>query len=75
MAARFKNWFERQHGKRPNLGGATDKELQDMVVTGFSAGRELEARRIYDARKTSALYAWNATTAMLKSKDKNDVLE
>lgn len=56
----FRAWFEAQHGKRPNTGNVTDEKLREMVLLGERAGQEIYARKIYDAKWQSALYAWKA---------------
>jgi hypothetical protein len=65
----FEQWFVAQHGKRPARGG-TDEELMAHVLMGQSAERELYARKNYDARKQSALYAWTA-----KDKPESEILK
>ena len=55
----FQKWFEAQHGKRPNTGGVTDEKLREYVSLGDSAGREMYARKIYDAKQQAALLAWS----------------
>ena len=63
MNSEFEVWFVEQHGKR-NYGWneETDQELRIMAAQGEWSKRELESRRVYDARRESALYAWNART-------------
>ena len=56
--SQFLEWFEKQHGKRPAAGNVDDVTLRQMILTGEGAGRELYLRQLYDARKQSALYAW-----------------
>lgn len=56
----FRTWFEAQHSKRPNIGNVTDEKLREMIMLGDGAARELYARKMYDAQKQSALYAWTA---------------
>jgi hypothetical protein len=65
----FEQWFVAQHGKRPARGG-TDEELTVHILLGCGAERELQARRLYDARKQSALYAWTA-----KDKPEREILK
>jgi len=63
--SKFNKWFEEQHGNRNyNYGRAeeNDEDLKIMVTKGEWAKKELEARRVYDARKDYAPYAWNART-------------
>lgn len=58
----FKTWFIEQHGRRPSP--MQSHELQSQVMQADEAARK--ARRLlercdeYDARETSALYAWRA---------------
>lgn len=56
----FRAWFEAQHGKRPNIGNLTDEQLREHMLLGEGAEREIYARKIYDAKQQSALYAWTA---------------
>ena len=56
----FRVWFEAQHGKRPNIGNVTDDNLREMITLGDGAARELHSRILYDAKRTSAMYAWQA---------------
>ena len=56
----FEKWFTEQHGKRPNAGNMSDEELRRHMLLGEGAGVELYKRRIWDAKQTSALYAWQA---------------
>ena len=57
----FETWFIEQHGHRSNSAiSPTDDQLRDMVHSGEQAARELKRRNDWDARKESALYAWQA---------------
>jgi len=57
----FEDWFVAQHGNR-NHDGRDDKELSLAVVAGERAARELRRRTEWDARRESALYAWQVNT-------------
>jgi len=65
----FEKWFVAQHGHRPSKGG-TDYTLSLCILAALSAERELQSRRLYDARKQSALYAWTA-----KDKSEREILK
>jgi hypothetical protein len=65
----FEKWFVAQHGHRPSKGGA-DSDLLTQVLIGRVAEKELQSRRLYDARKQSALYAWTA-----KDKPEREILK
>ena len=62
--SKFAKWFEAQHGKREKDGpigsvvNMTDGELQDIAGLGVAAAAELHRREQWDARRESALYAW-----------------
>jgi hypothetical protein len=60
----FAIWFERQHGRRDRQGGHTDKrtdeELSRLIIAGGGARDELNRRKLWDARRESALYAWRS---------------
>ena len=56
----FAKWFEAQHGKRPGLSSFPDDRLLQMYRDGKYAERVLTKRKEYDARRESALYAWQA---------------
>jgi hypothetical protein len=56
----FFEWFEAQHGKRPEWPGKTDLELRKMVRDGKDAEQVSAAQERYAARLESALYAWQA---------------
>ena len=59
--ATFSDWFEQQHGKREkNRPDISDEELEDEVNRGQAAAAELHRRNAWDARRESALYAWQA---------------
>ena len=58
----FLKWFIEQHGTRCKRYSETDSALVHIGVRGEWAKKELEARKVYDARMESALYAWNART-------------
>ena len=53
----FARWFREQHGDRESVP-ETDDTLRLLVSAGERARAELERRRDWDARHTSALYAW-----------------
>ena len=65
----FEKWFVAQHGKRSAVS-ASDEHLREIVFKGETAKIELTNRRIYDARKQSALYAWTA-----KDKSEREILK
>lgn len=56
----FAKWFEAQHGKRPGLPAFSDERLQKMAKDGKYAERTLAKRAEWDARRQSALCAWQA---------------
>ena len=56
----FQEWFEAQHGKRPGKNEPDDVSLRLLVINGKRAEQILHERQLYDARKNSALYAWQA---------------
>jgi hypothetical protein len=65
----FLAWFEAQHGKRMpdrvpegSMMRMSDDELKDAIFAGKSAADILAAREKWDARKESALYAWQASS-------------
>ena len=63
MVSEFSTWFVAQHGSRPGGKVPTWKLREDVELArrGLrSAEILLAAREEYDARETSALYAWNA---------------
>jgi hypothetical protein len=63
---KFADWFREQHGKRfvnDQLARRTDDELRQIVQGGIEAQRELDERRLWEARRTSALWAWSVNDA------------
>ena len=57
----FLDWFTSQHGGRTKRGDSrADERLLEEITRGRRAEYELEARRLWDARRQSALYAWTA---------------
>ena len=60
--SQFLAWFVEQHGKRETglLAGESDQMLADRVRAGKAAEAALAERRLWDAQKTAALYAWQA---------------
>ena len=63
MKSEFVDWFRAQHGNRPGSNIPTWKLLEDVELARRklrSAEILLAAREEYDARETSALYAWTA---------------
>lgn len=57
----FDRWFRRQHGPRPGGNVSTaelGQRLADATVKLSDARGVYQARRQYEARETSALYAW-----------------
>ncbi len=66
----FDKWFQEQHGKRPSK-----KPLhilgQEVIKAEMALNRAKSAYHdasIYDQKKTSALYAWNARTSYRQDK-------
>jgi hypothetical protein len=62
----FEKWFKAQHGpraRRRDFLRVSDDSLSIQVTIGKLAEAELAARREWDERKTSALWAWNARAA------------
>jgi hypothetical protein len=63
MASEFAKWFEAQHGKRPGMEKPSWQVLEELRRAQYECAR-LEAiyraQEIYDERRTSALYAWQA---------------
>lgn len=63
------NWFVAQHGPRGHSGpcgsvvNCSDEELRAAVWRGEAALAELRRRDVWDARKESALYAWQIKDA------------
>ena len=62
MKSEFAEWFVKQHGARVQSGmpNQTDQQLRDMVQAGKVAERLLACRNVWDEKRTSALYAWQA---------------
>jgi hypothetical protein len=65
MKSEFMKWFVAQHGGRDDgdawaLKNKTDQELRDMIALGRKADQTLAHRELWDDKKTSALYAWQA---------------
>jgi len=60
----FSDWFKEQHGPREKIGplgsvvGYTDDELEMATSHGEAAAAELRRRKLWDEKRTSALYAW-----------------
>jgi hypothetical protein len=63
MVSEFADWFDAQHGKRPGGDAPAWKTLEELRHAQYECSR-LEAlyraQEIYDERRTSALYAWQA---------------
>ena len=55
----FLKWFEAQHGKPP-VSRKDEIKLHAAVIAGNEAQDKLRHMQEYEARKESALYAWNA---------------
>lgn len=65
MPGDFALWFEAQHGKRMpdrvppgSMLRMSDNELRDAIHAGKAATEILAGREKWDARRESALYAW-----------------
>ena len=58
----FALWFEAQHGKRPGKD-VSESDLLRARNEGLRADMLLRARSEYDARRQSALYAWQINDA------------
>jgi len=60
----FSDWFIEQHGprerKEPNGLVVDDDSLRAAIRHGEAAAEELRRREFWDAKRTSALYAWAA---------------
>ena len=59
----FGKWFKAQHGprkKQTSMRAMDDEELMQRWRDGMAAEEELRARREWDVRFESALYAWQA---------------
>lgn len=59
----FRGWFVAQHGERASRNSAhvTDDDLAIMIQRGKEAQAELTRRELWDEKRQSALYAWNAS--------------
>lgn len=66
----FDNWFSRQHGPRELMSKKPDAELVDLMSRGDAARVEYEARKLWDNKRSSALYGWN-----VKDDDKKSYTE
>ncbi len=55
----FRAWFREQHGERP-VPTTDDEALREAVRRGEIARETLHACAMYDARLSSALWAWRA---------------
>jgi hypothetical protein len=64
VKSRFVEWFTAQHGPRLRepLKHLSDEELKHVITNGQIAAEVLRARKLYDEKETSALYAWTAAT-------------
>lgn len=62
MKSEFMEWFVAQHKTRTDSGmpNHTDEDLRQMSQTGRIAERILACRELWDNKKNSALYAWQA---------------
>jgi len=62
MKSEFADWFSAQHGPRQSSDpfSKTDAELSEVIKAGRIAAAELDARRLWDEKRQSALYAWTA---------------
>lgn len=64
MPSEFGEWFDRQHGPRKRRGpdgsvvNYSDDELDMAASRGRAAQAELDRRKLWDEKRTSALYAW-----------------
>ena len=58
----FLTWFTEQHGPRTSglLTDRTDDEIRGLIQVGNIATAQLEARKLWDEKHQSALYAWQA---------------
>lgn len=59
----FDKWFLAQFGPRESRSQFKkddDDALRDFIIRGELAADELRRRQAWDARRTAALYAWNA---------------
>ena len=66
----FRAWFVEQHGKRPSSAQIHQLQAEYMCVQEQlnTCRRLLEQCNDYDARETSALYAWKAARSNAKLK-------
>jgi hypothetical protein len=57
----FDDWFVAQHGKRPSRQPYHELEAEAKAVAILAAEAKslLERVRLWDERRTSAMYAWN----------------
>ena len=62
MKSEFADWFKAQHGPRQPSDpfSKSDAELLEAIKAGKIAAAELDARRLWDEKRQSALYAWTA---------------
>ena len=63
----FLTWFIEQHGDRPS-NKPTHELIEDKnnkVVVAENARRLVAACDLWDEKKTSALYAWQASRSIL----------
>ena len=67
----FDKWFEAQHGPRPYPHGK-DAELSARIDAGIEAMAIMRDCDMYDARRTSALYAWTANTYRYKRRRESE---
>jgi hypothetical protein len=58
MKGSFAKWFTLQHGPRTRFPKTSDKELAHRAAEGVLAQAELDMRKLWDEKRTSALYAW-----------------
>lgn len=63
MRPKFDEWFAAQHGPRVkwpagSVVGYSDDDLRKIASRGKAAAAELRRRELWDARRESALYAW-----------------
>ena len=60
--SKFAEWFAAQHGKRTaDMPDHTDQQLRELARLGRDAERALALRELWDEKRTSALYAWQAS--------------
>ncbi len=62
MKSEFEQWFKAQHGPRESgiMAGYSEQRLRDEIQRGKIAEAELAARKLWDEKMQSALYAWSA---------------